>query len=658
MGLVQEHLDVGDPEQVKLFDEAMGTRDDEERVNKFLRILSNYLAQAKGSGSATAQNERLLEDLETAIFLLHRVQESGSPNQIVADQITRLERRWPSLNGEGSFGKLKAQLERLPRLKIEIESVTSADELRAHCFELILSLQLCAMVNDHVMKRQEEMESEIEAMRVQGQVQGDMIDALKAENGELLKASMRPEQEDVESLKLEKAGLVERAQAQEKEIEGLKAALKQEKAKRKAMSNEIAELKASVKQGKANGESQRKEIEALRASLEQSKALDELVSVKDKEIAELQVLLKKDEVDKDGQIAELVGLLEKEKKKRESQQQEIDSMKTQIEHYKANSDSLSAKDKQIAELRARLSQESRNDELKQEEARQKLIKELKALRTENTRLQSELQKTKILEQKLESARTAQEDALNKQRSSAQKISVQLDDKTHEVEALTAANEKLATKLAKKRQQKIDLATQNAQLTLDLQEAHSSIQRLQTQVDSITAKNEETQKSVSKLRETMATLSSDYETVCSLCDSLKQRYRASQDKQHALKEKLAYLQTANGLSDMRSEYSAMKQRYEELSLKSESAKAKVRGMVESAVRLVCQKFASAIGETFGSAASGDELDGEINELADRIRVINSRSSAVLRKPRTKRPPLLPSMDELDREIENLKHNIIH
>ena len=132
MGLVQEHLDVGDPEQVKLFDEAMGTRDDEERVNKFLRILSNYLAQAKGSGSATAQNERLLEDLETAIFLLHRVQESGSPNQIVADQITRLERRWPSLNGEGSFGKLKAQLDKQYETKyggVKAENAKLMDEL-------------------------------------------------------------------------------------------------------------------------------------------------------------------------------------------------------------------------------------------------------------------------------------------------------------------------------------------------------------------------------------------------------------------------------------------------------------------------------------------------------------------------------------------------
>ena len=630
MGLVQEHLDVGDPEQVKLFDEAMGTMDNEERMNKFLRILSNYLAQAKGSGSATSQNERLLEDLDTAIFLLHRVQDTGSPGQIVVDQITRLERRWPSLNGEGDFAKLKAQLERLPRLKIEIESLTSPEELRAHCFEFITLLQLCAMVNDEAMKGQEELERRIEAMRVQGQVQEDMIDALKAENGELLKKVS----EDV------KAGLDERVQAQEKEIEDLKAALKQEKAKRKALSSkdkEIADLKALVKQGKANGESQRKEIEALKASLERNKAHDE---AKDKEIAELQALLKKDE-GRDEQIAELVVLLEKEKAKHESQQKEIESLKTQLD--KANSE------------------ETRSDELKQEEARQKLVKELKALRTENTRLQSELQKTKILEQKLESARTAQEtaeDILNKQRSSTQMISVQLDDKTHEVEALTAANEKLTTKLAKKRQQKIDLTTQNAQLTLDLQEAHSSIERLQTQVDAITAKNEETQKSIAQLRETMATLSSDYETVCNLCDSLKERYKASQDKQQALKEKVAYLQTASGLSDMRSEYSAMKRKYEELSLKSESAKAKVRGMVESAVRLVCQKFASAIGETFGSAASGDELDGDINELADRIRVINSRSTAVLRKPRAKRQPLLPSMDELDREIDNLKHNIIH
>lgn len=144
----------------------------------------------------------------------------------------------------------------------------------------------------------------------------------------------------------------------------------------------------------------------------------------------------------------------------------------------------------------------------------------------------------------------------------------------------------------------------------------------------------------------------------MCETLKERYRESQEKRKILKDSLRQFQSAEGIAQLRAGYAEMKQKCDELTAQSQADKMKLKRLVEAAVKVVCQKFARAIGEVFEDRGCGDELEAEIDKLADRIRVINNRTTGPVKKTRERRIPLLPTMDELDREIENLKHNIAH
>lgn len=499
--MVQGQLDVGDPQQVKEFDDAMGEKDEHERERKLFALLRADLSRLSALDSVRAQNTRLIEDLETAVLLLRRDSGGGSPgNHAWRAQVERLARRLPEIP-DSKLDRYSEQLDKFSKLKVDIEHA-EVDDLRNICLELISMIELSAVINSHAMKKQEELEAEINSLRVQETVNQDCIEALKTENEKLLKVN-----------------------------------------------------NDTLQQGLAG---------------------------KDAEIARLQAQLQKQQ----NKFAHL------EKKIQAIERAEIGVI-TEMEP------------EEDLHLKQRLTELERQLQSAQAE-------------TTNFRKASEALKSQIQSQE----------------------------------------EKWQTKLANKQRQKIELATQNASLTVQLQEAEASRKTLEAQIESITEKHEETQRAIADLNASMTSLGANYEAVCQMCETLKQRYRGSQEKRKLLKDSLRQFQSAEGIAQLRAGYAEMKQRCDELSAQSQTDKMKLKGLVEAAVKVVCQKFARAIGEVFDGRGSGDELEAEIDTLADRIRVINNTTTGVVRKPRERRIPLLPSMDELDREIENLKHNIAH
>lgn len=498
IALVQGQLDVGDPQQVKEFDDAMGEKDEHERERKLFALLRADLSRLSALDSVRAQNTRLIEDLETAVLLLRRDSGAGSPgNQAWRAQVERLARRLPEIPDSKLDGYAE-QFEKFSKLKVDIEHA-EVDDLRNSCLELISMIELSAVINTHTMKKQEQLEDEVKALRVQETVNQDCIEALKTENEKLLKVN--------------------------------------------------------------------------------NDTLQQALADKDAEIAQLQVQLQR-------------------------QQKKFEHLEKKIKAIERR------------EIGVTTEMESKEDiHLKQR----------------LTELENQLQ-------------AAQAETINAREALKSQIQSQ--------------EEKWQAKLANKRRQRIELATQNASLTVQLQEAEASRKTLQAQIESITEKHEETQRAIADLSASMTALGANYEAVCQMCETLKERYRESQEKRKILKDSLRQFQSAEGIAQLRAGYAEMKQKCDELTAQSQADKMKLKRLVEAAVKVVCQKFARAIGEVFEDRGCGDELEAEIDKLADRIRVINNRTTGPVKKTRERRIPLLPTMDELDREIENLKHNIAH
>jgi chromosome segregation ATPase len=710
IAFVEKAIDLGDPEQIKLYDDIMADTDRPSRLTK----IGLFLMKHGTHGSPTnSESSRLIHHIEHLLAVLQAFVSrpdllgdvlsetppwfSPIPREFFQAQAERLRDlgRAIDLDDEkvNSLSRAAIRLSHLKKLKIQIESIDDVEQLRSLCYEFRCLFEFTCFLNDILIRRNPKTDQKQILLTSRLKIQSDQMSALKAENSQLL---TRLQENDDEFANLGRN--IAKLKVGFQETETVSKRLAASKADRARLSAQLHEIEANCAQLRQEKCQLLRRLQDIEGELDNCQL--ESASAKDvkrhleRQIETLIKRFKETEIEKvkelanvrqnDGDLARLTEentslkeqlQLANAKLKAQSQEKEenvrrLDSLAAKLERIKSRSDSpaldadLRMKNDQLEVQLLRLRSEigkhmqMRDEHMEEISFLKKKISEAEsAISTslaENQQLQAKLQKVMKEASFHKQVASEYEERGAKVMSMAEQVSSILSDVENQRQTLstvtrenkrlskTSADQQELIESLRKEQQAI--AAQNEQLHTIIEQQRAAA----SDVERFSRERELIQSDLQRANQTIEELGDKLAELTRIC-------KKSQSKCSSLKERCNWLEAGTGFSELKTEFLLLQKSHDDLR-KRNAILVDENGRLRDDQELFVS-FRKCLAKAIGESVHGRQPNLEMSSIIERIRSDHMRMIALeqYRQEHVSFP--LAKIDELDREIDSLRRNLL-
>jgi chromosome segregation ATPase len=655
---VQTAFDLGNPDQMKLYDDILAEKDQTTRLIKLSSFVLD-ISRPSAHPSRSSWTQKLLSQIQYLISVLQALTSNPTilgdvlsqealnqiPRTFFEEQAKRLREAGPSLRLEEpqmrSFQEICGKLGNFKRQRIQIESTLDVNELKEHCVDLAGLFEFACLLNDLLIRRGVDKVGSLVNAELKNQAA--QIAALKRENQMLLERlqeigseRLGVAREEFDSLMEEKEALgrgMKRMKAENKQLslanaklvvdlEEVRAASQQENESHVSRMRELQEeLSESKLQLNRYGELKirAKELRRENAALRQSLIAAERKTIQPPGVREEASLVKDLRTENASLVEANTALKDRVKNLEEIEMEELRKANENLTRLLSEK---TAEASQIDEaLRASTNE---NDRLLAEmsslttttEAKLRLIEsESKSHRELIRTLSSEKKKWKAKVESLNQELAVSRARLDKERQDLQRSLCEID-------VLSKAARDASTESEQLRQSFTELEREHQMVVQELQRALEDEHLLR---ENANATINDMQAFLRDRSGIETSLHRANETIDSLEQRCAEVTRVSQERETmclALKEQITVLESTGPLAELRGQYLALQKAYQNAQRKHLALANNDqydRETLESIFE-IGYALANAIGDVF----VGAQPMQEIRQLIERVRIEHGKT----------------------------------
>jgi chromosome segregation ATPase len=673
---IQTVFDIGNPEQMKVYDDIIAEKDQTKRLIKLGTFLLDISQSAqRRSRQSIVPTSRLITQTQYLIAVLQSLTSHPEmvgdilqheaicqiPRTFFEEQAKRLREAAPSLHFEHqefrSFQEICVKLTDLKRTRIQIESIFNLDELKEHCANFAALFEYACLLNDVLLRRPPISEKTQNLLNAQLKNQSSQISALKKENQQLLQKLQESELEKNNHSETQVEDLKSQIEAAKERIDTQHKLLKKLKSENRQLSVVNVKLMADLEETRALNESNAvllSKLSELQQKLSESESQVTLYT-------ELKAHAKELRRENGKLTKENSSLRQAQLIPRESEE------KIQTENAKLVKENDLLR-KEIATLR-----DTEFKELCQ--TNEHLTRSLSEKQGENTQIERQNAELQSKIHTIESETEKYRKLIQTLASENEKRKLKFDTLNQQVEAHRQSLQRSLTENEFLSKEAVDYRRESEQLKQSITELESTNhklglenQRLQRIIEDDRLLHEKTNTEVRnqiqiffeercEIETSLRRANETIEDLGKRCDEMNRISEKREAKCVALKEKVKILQSTSGLSELKGQFLALQKSYENvrrlnsvLSNENESFRETQESFIE-----IGRALADAIGDVF----LGRQPIHEVKQLIEKVRTEHGRTLLLEKFRRESQPPVisLPRIDELDREIRTLQRVLV-